>query len=143
MERKYNEKTLMAAENQIKELTERFNLRPEILWYFKNGTISYSYTTPDVIGLNDIGEKQEYKNAVKEFEDKYASCCVYYAIVNYTPLGRVLSLLFVEDSKKPKRIRKDGDIYAYVVNLDAPEWSEFGTIRVTNYRDTGVLFRIE
>lgn len=140
MKTKYNETTLIVAERQIKKLMEKYRLRPEMFAYFKQGIVSYSYITSDVIGIRDVSENNEYKSAIKLFEEKFNGYCVYYAIVSETSFGRLLSLLYVKDSKETK-IHKDDLIDAYVVNLDDPECSEFGKIGICNYMNSGLLFR--
>lgn len=78
--------------------------------------------------LND-----EQKKIVRQFEEEY-NALVYFAIRSYTNFGTLDSFLFVSDYPeewgKDNWDLKDGDVYAYVYNYDAPECSEIGMIGV-------------
>lgn len=72
-----------------------------------------------------------FKQLVTEFEEKH-DYLVYYAILSYTSMGRMLSLLYISNREEEwsgdwKEL-KQGFQMSYVFNLDIPEYSEFGLI---------------
>ena len=75
----------------------------------------------------------ELKKWVDEFEEKN-NALVYAVIHSLTTIGEMYSLLYVEDYKEEwKYFDEDypyGIVMAYVINVDAPHCSEFGSMRV-------------
>lgn len=72
-----------------------------------------------------------FKQLVTEFEEKH-DYLVYYAILSYTNIGRMLSLFYISNREEEwsgdwKEL-KQGFQMSYVFNLDIPEYSEFGLI---------------
>ncbi|WP_270277374.1 hypothetical protein [Enterococcus casseliflavus] len=72
-----------------------------------------------------------FKQLVAEFEEKH-DYLVYYAILSYTAIGKMLSLFYVSNREEEwsgdwKELN-EGFQMAYVFNLDIPEYSEFGLI---------------
>lgn len=76
--------------------------------------------------LND-----EQKKLVSEFENEYNGL-VYLANLCNTEFGRLLSLFYVSDHKEEWKMDmddiKDGYALVYCINLNCPEYSEFGSI---------------
>ncbi len=124
------------AYSRLSLLTEKYDLNPNILKYFKEGKLYYSYLTAGgfMSSIDTIDYDPSYTEAVRSFEKHYGYL-VYHAIEWETPMGKSLSLLYVgnnEDDWAVERLDEDYDmIFAYVVNLDMPDFSEFGSIKVT------------
>ena len=76
--------------------------------------------------LND-----DQKKLVADFETEYDSL-VYLANLCNTEFGRLLSLFYVSDHKEEWEMDNtdiaDGYALVYCINLDCPEYSEFGSI---------------
>lgn len=72
-----------------------------------------------------------FKQLVAEFEEKH-DYLVYYAILSYTAIGKMLSLFYVsnreEEWSDDWKELNEGFQMSYVFNLDIPEYSEFGLI---------------
>lgn len=82
----------------------------------------------------DIDAQTEPKmaKAIADFERETGSL-VYHAIHGAYEFGECLTLLFVSPHKgewKWERRDANGCLYAYVVNFDAPDCSEGGTVQV-------------
>lgn len=72
-----------------------------------------------------------FKQLAAEFEEKH-DYLVYYAILSYTAIGKMLSLFYVSNREEEwsgdwKELN-EGFQMSYVFNLDIPEYSEFGLI---------------
>ena len=76
---------------------------------------------------------EEQKKMVAEFENGH-SALVYMVIRTFTEFGMLDNLLFVSDYPEEWEMDNeslsDGYPFAYVVNHDVPEFSEFGSICV-------------
>ena len=76
--------------------------------------------------LND-----DYKKLVAEFEEEYNGL-VYIANYCVTKFGRLLSLLYVSDYDEEWEMENEdiaeGYAMVYCINLDCPDFSEFGSI---------------
>lgn len=76
--------------------------------------------------LND-----NYKQLVKEFEEEYNGL-VYIANYCVTEFGRLLSLFYVSDYDEEWEMDnadvEEGYAMVYCINLDCPDFSEFGSI---------------
>ena len=85
------------AIKRLEELTEKFNLRPNILKYFKEDKLYYSYITCNgLLGTIDtINYDKWYAEVVDRFEEEY-DCLVYHVIET----GNTIALLFVSDNKE-------------------------------------------
>lgn len=94
----------------------------------------------DILHLSESGgylywldEKQ--KKIVEDFE-KESGNIVYHVVRSFTNMGEMLSLLIVskyeEDWEMDWENIPDGYVFSYVVNLDEPMFSEYGTITVQN-----------
>ncbi|KOR25014.1 hypothetical protein [Clostridium sp. L74] len=151
LEKKCNDEMKKESIFRIKELIKNFNLNPNVLKYFEEGKIYYSYLTAGgVIGsIDTIDYDSRYSKFINEFEEKTGHM-VYHAIET----GNVLSILFVsvpneelndEEQKSEweyERATKDGIVYCFVKNFASPELSEAGDIFISSYGDSGALVRI-
>lgn len=85
----------------------------------------------------------EEKEIVKDFETKSGGL-VYHIIKTYTDFGTLYSLLFVDKDKAnwtEDKLDIERDIvFSYVVNMDEPAFSEYGSIGFR--RNIGGLVRI-
>lgn len=111
------EKIMNEARKRIIELHEKFGLNPNVLKYFNEGNVYYSYLTGGgfIGSIDDITYDERYEKAVKEFEKEYGGYVVYHAIETKTAFGDMVSLLYVspcEDEWKYDRVNKDGYLYA-------------------------------
>lgn len=136
---------------RIKGLIKNFKLNSNILKYFNEGKIYYSYlTVGGFIGsIDTIDYDSRYSKFIKEFE-KEKGCMVYHAIEN----GNTLSILFVstpneelDDEEQSfewefERVSKDGVIYCFVKNFEDSELSEFGSIVISSFGNSGALTRV-
>ena len=122
---------------------KKLRIHPNAIKEFKDkDKLNYS--------LNPLGAlywlDDRMKKAVDDFENEY-NCIVYHVIYSKTAFGVLLNLLYVSTNKEEwdddnidlekmleytengKRTRFYNP-YSYVINLDAPECSEFGRIGV-------------
>ena len=133
------------AISRITELTAKYHLNPNILKYFEQGRIYYSYLTAGgmIASIDTIAYDPRYEKAVHDFERKY-KYLVFHAIESDTPLGQMLSLLYVSNKKKNWEEERlyDDYIASYTVNLTHPDCSEFGDIVVSGFENSGALIRI-
>lgn len=135
------------AINRIKALIEKCNLNPNVLKYFNEGKVYYSYLTAGGFmgSIDTISYDKNYEKAVKDFEKKH-DCIVYHAIESITTHGKLLSLLYVSEDKEEwesERLESDNNIMSYVVNLDNPKLSEFGYIAIDGFMKSGALVRTD
>lgn len=82
--------------------------------------------------FNDLGgAKPEWIEKVKEFEQENGSL-VYHVEHCFTDFGELLNLFIVskykEDWVYERKQLENNCSFCYVINLDIPEYSEFGTI---------------
>lgn len=84
---------------------------------------------PPLGGLYWLNEEE--KKMVKDFEEQY-NTLVYIVIRSFTSLGKMDSLLYVNDYKEEWDMDtedlENNAVMAYVVNHDMPDCSEFGAI---------------
>ena len=118
----------------------RLGMMPQAITKFrKQGTVLISETAGILHDLND-----EEKKAVADWEEKSGGI-VYAAMLSNMVFGRCLALLYVsaeEEEWELDREYLDGRVpLAYVANLDAPDWSELGSIGIAPAN--GGLVRIE
>ena len=127
----------MKHEKQVAEAVKRMKklgLMPQIVVEFENeGIVQYSEPTPIGGILYWLSNEPEWREKVRVFEDEYHSL-VYHVIHSYTRYGEQLSFLYVSDAEEEWEMDniaiEDKYPFAYVENLDCPEFSEFGTIAV-------------
>lgn len=78
---------------------------------------------------------------VREFE-KTHNALVFTAIRSFTNIGKMDSFLFVSDYPeewdRDRALLKEGEVFAYVYNHDAPECSEMGAIGVAQTPAAGL-----
>ena len=128
---------LVSAEIKKGEAVKRMDalgLMPKIVAEFeRSGIIYYSEQEPFGGILYWLDNEPEWESAVREFEEEY-NALVYHVIHTYTEFGELLNLLFVSDDDEEWEYDNDdileGCAMSYVINLDVPEFSEFGTIGV-------------
>lgn len=124
---------------RLSTLTEKYSLNPNILKYFKEGKVYYSYVTAGVIGsIDSISYDSRYEKAVSDFEQQNKGYKVYHAI----ECGFMLSLLYVStnfDDWESERL-SGNSIFSYTINFQ-DNISEFGYIGVSGYMESGALLR--
>lgn len=134
------------AISRLQELTVKYKLNPNILSYFKDDKVYYSYLTGGGIlgSIDTISYDSRYEKAVRDFESEHKGCVVYHAIESKTACGDMLSLLFVGDRPEEWEFERlsGNTIFAYVVNFTYPQLSEYGSIIVSRYGNSGALIRI-
>jgi len=127
----------MTKEKQKQEAIKRMKILkmlPNIIEDFKTEDIVfYSETlSRNFQGiLYWVSNKEEFVQIIKDFETKYEAL-VYHATLGHYEFGTCLSLLYVSNDKS-EWIRDRNDLrknlaYAYVHNLNVPDFSEFGII---------------
>lgn len=136
------------AINRIKTLIKKCNLNPNVMRYFQEDKVYYSYLTAGrfIGSIDTISYEKDYEQAVKKFEKKHPNYLVYHAIESITTQGKFLSLLYVSDDKeewKSERIEGNNSIMSYVLNFDIPDYSEFGYIVIDRYMESGALVRTD
>lgn len=136
------------AINRIKTLIEKCNLNPNVLKYFNEDKVYYSYLTGSgfIGSIDTISYDKNYEKSVKDFETKHPDCLVYHAIETITTHGKLLSLLYVSDKKEEwesERLESNNCIMSYVSNLDYPDLSEFGCIIIDGFMGSGALVRTD
>lgn len=129
-------KRRVTMEKKIKEALERMN----ILKLHENVIRDLNATDPNERQLNksehlgmlywlDDNEKQ----MIEDFEEKHKAF-VYHVIYTPTAFGRLLSLLYVsneEDEWETDREDLSNNYaFSYVINLNEPAFSEFGSIEI-------------
>ena len=76
----------------------------------------------------------EEQKLIDNFEKNHKGCLVYHMIHNKFEFGECYSMLYVSSDKEEwesdKEDIKNGYVFAYVENVDAPWCSEFGSIAV-------------
>lgn len=89
----------------------------------------------------DDERDSELKKWVDEFEQNN-DALVYAVIHSFTNFGEMYSLLYVEDYKEEwcyfDEDYPDGIVMAYVINVDAPDCSEFGSIQIARTSAAGL-----
>ena len=136
------------AINRIKTLIEKCNLNPNVLKYFNEGKVYYSYLTAGGFmgSIDTISYDKDYEKAVKDFETKHQDYLVYHAIESITSHGKLLSLLYVSRNKEnweSEKLEINNSIMSYVFNLDNPKLSEFGYIAIDGFMKSGALVRTD
>ena len=136
------------AINRINTLIEKCKLNPNVLKYFNEGKVYYSYLTAGGFmgSIDTISYDKNYEKAVKDFETKHPDYIVYHAIESITAHGKLLSLLYVGDDNEEwetERLDSNNNIMSYVFNLDNPDLSEFGYIAIDGFMKSGALVRAD
>ena len=136
------------AINRINTLIEKCKLNQNVLKYFKEDKVYYSYLTAGGFmgSIDTISYDKNYEKAVKDFEIKHPNCLVYHAIESITTHGKLLSLLYVSDDKEEwesERLENDNSIMSYIFNLDNSNLSEFGYIVIDGFMESGAIVRTD
>ena len=136
------------AINRINTLIEKCNLNSNVLKYFIEGKVYYSYLTANGFmgSIDTVSYDKNYEKAVKDFETKHPNYQVYHVIESITTQGKLLSLLYVSDDKEAwesERLESDNSIMSYVLNIDNFELSEFGYIAIDKFMESGALVRTD
>lgn len=118
----------MQIEEGIKRL-RKLGVLPKVVSEFKKGTLNRSENLGLLYWLDD-----EEIQMVKDFESEN-NAVVYHVIKTYTTeFGIMYSLLFVsqyeEEWEMDNNYLDENLTFAYVVNVNCPEFSEFGAIGV-------------
>ena len=107
---------------------EMLNMHRNAIREFTKGKLNLSEGFGALYWLND-----EQNKIVKDFEEEH-DAVVYHVIHNITQFGELYSLLYVSKDKEEwyqdRQDIQDGTPYAYVVNVSAPDCSEFGCIGI-------------
>lgn len=119
------------------ERMKRINFLPEVVKDFeKNHRIYYSERTPLGGILYWLDNNPEWVELVKQIEEKYG-ILVYHITHEYTEFGELLDLMCVSSYEegwsyeREDLDNKNGNefySFCYALNLDYPEFSEFGTV---------------
>ena len=124
----------------IKRL-ELLKLLPNVITDFKNNdTVYYSERQNKIFDgiLYWISNNEDYERLVKEFEENY-DALVYHAQLTRLSYGLCLSMLFVSKYQEEWEMEREAitnpydgviDTYAYVANLNEPDFSEIGRIGI-------------
>lgn len=130
MKTNYNAKKLTVAEKRIETLVRDYHLNPIVQELFEQGKVCYSYVTGNgLIGSVDtVSYNPEYEEAIKDFEEKYKGLLVYHAIETVTEFGTLLALMYVKKTERSGRVTPYTN--SYMVNIENPEYSEFGSIHI-------------
>lgn len=124
----------MQREAQVKEALKRMRMlnifKPTIKEFEKEGKISKSING----GLYWLDD--EDMERVRKFEEM-CDALVYNVIECNTEFGKLQNFLYVSKNEEEWEFDtqdiKDGIVFAYVCNLDIPEYSEFGSIGIRNF----------
>ena len=127
-------------ELQKKEALKRMKalaLSKNVIEDFKNNdTVYYSERQNNVFDgiLYWVDNDKRYTEEIKKFEAEHDHL-VYHAQLTHTQFGDLLSLLFVSTAPDDwegdlDEIKNDKQTFAYVINMDDPYASEFGTIGI-------------
>lgn len=143
---KHLQKTEATA--RLETLVTVFSLNPNLIKYWTEGKLYYSYITGGLLAsIDTITYDPNYQELVNQYEKRTGNL-VYHVIES----GRLLNLLYV--SRPQKNITEDEQreiwdmelmnqtfswVAAYVINLDNPSLSEHGDIFLDSYQ--GVLIR--
>ena len=111
----------------IKRLKAMDIIEDAIIQFVQEDTVMVSENPFGMLyWLND-----EQKQLVKEFEEEYNGL-VYLANYCNTEFGRLLALFYVSDYNEEWEMDnydiEDGYACVYCINLDCPDFSEFGSI---------------
>ncbi len=125
---------IQEAKNRLKSL----NLHPNVYKEFTQGKLNLSLGGI-LFWLDEVQQK-----IVDDFQERTGSI-VYHVIESFTDFGEMLSLLYVSKEVEEWEIDKadleDSIVFAYVYNVDAPEFSEYGSIGIKEV--IGGLVRVQ
>lgn len=139
----FERRRMKEALRRLEKLMEDFDLNRDILNQFKKGALSYCFPIPvDGMPLYTGVVKcfdRKWREEIEKFELK-RNALVYLALVNITPYGEMLSMLYVSSHEEEWEYEGPTEdcVAAYVYNFDMGE-GEFGDIFLTS--NEGVLIR--
>lgn len=136
------------ATTRLETLVTVFSLNPNLIKYWNEGKLYYSYITGGLLAsIDTITYDPNYQELVNQYEKRTGNL-VYHVIES----GRLLNLLYVSGPQKNITEDEQREIWAmelmnqtfswvaaYVINLDNPSLSEHGDIFLDSYQ--GVLIR--
>lgn len=138
------------ADNRLELLVKLYDLNPNLIKYWNDGKLYYSYLTGGgfLASIDTITYDPRYQKIVKEYEDRTGNL-VFHVIES----GHLLNLLYIsapeaDFSEEDQRDYWDSEfieelncISAYVFNLNEPNLSEHGDIFLASCQ--GVLVRTQ
>lgn len=139
----FERRRMKEALRRLEKLTEDFDLNRDIFNQFKEGSISYCFPIPvDGMPFYISSVKcfdQKWRKEIEKFELK-RDALVYLALVNWSPYGEMLSMLYVSSYEQDWEYEGPTENYvaAYVYNFDMGE-GELGDIFLAS--DNGALIR--
>ena len=104
-----------------------------------NSNVIREFNREDKLNLSEgvghlywLDEKQ--LKEVDKFEENHPDCTPFHVVRSFTNFGEMLAILFVskhdEEWELDLEDLKEGYVLAYVVNLNAPDCSEMGSVVV-------------
>ncbi len=126
---------------RMRQLTEAFDLNPNLVKYLEEGRVYYSYITGISWACVDtIMYDPSYVEVIKNFEEESGGY-VYHAIETESIYGKMLTLLFVSPREKNWGMERltENYIYSYVYNFSDAD-GERGDVFLSS--DNGALVRI-
>lgn len=126
------------ALKRLKVITEHFNLGNNLVKYFEEDRLYYSYA----YSMDTINYDPKYAEAVRTFE-RNRNALVYHVIEAQTQDGyTLLSFLYVSDNEKDWMTEKlEGDeIFTYTLCVEEQDYSDMGWITLA--APMGYLMRI-
>ena len=126
------EKRKNEAIKRTEELQKAFGLSKDLVQSLKDNIVMFSYETAKKRNgrMAPISSQKKYSKIVREFEEKN-NCYVYHAIETRSIFNKlILTLLFVSGDEEEWELDRleDNYIYAYCVNIQYPECSEYGDV---------------
>ena len=142
-----NEKIRNEAVTRTEELQKAFDLPKDLVQSLKDNIVMFSYETAKKRNgrMAPISSKKKYSKIVREFEEKN-NCYVYHAIETRSVFNKlILTLLFVSRDEEEWELDRleDNYIYAYCVNIQYPECSEYGDVFLEVSKNHIALVRSE
>ena len=141
-----NKKQMQEALARIETLEKECGLNPKVATYFREGKVYYSYLTAGGFmgSIDTINYNPKYADVVRSFESQFPGSVVYHAIETKSYFGTMLSLLYVSSDEGDWEAERldGGDTIAYVYNVDDPDESEIGYIKVEGFGESGALVRV-
>lgn len=124
------------ALNRLRILQMKYGLMKNVITEFeKEDTLYYSEYVSKYCPalLYWISNKEEYENAIKQFEKEH-NALVYHSILTHTTFGTILTLLYVSENQEEwqeDREQLNEELpFAYCVNLEDDNCSEFGGVQI-------------
>ena len=125
------------ALNRLRILQMKYELLENVITEFeKEDTLYYSeYVNKQCPAvLYWVSNKEEYENAIKQFEEKH-NALVYHVILTPTTFGTILTLLYVSEEQEvwqeDREQLQEGLPLAYCINLEDDSCSEFGGVQIS------------